>query len=112
MSQDYHLNLQYHDFETIDSYFRERIRRGLRRGYNYFHIQYHLHEQFGAVFHQYVQQLAQETQEEDSPMRNRMHFDKYHRSSTTNRRVVQSSDIMRFMILCDIHHKVSPNANP
>ena len=27
-------------------------------------------------------------------------------------RVVQYCDIMRFMILCDRHHKVSPDPNP
>ena len=69
MSQDYHVQLEYHDFDTLDSYFRERIRRGVRAGYNYIQLQIHLGEQFGAVFHQYVQQLTQETQEEDSPIR-------------------------------------------
>ena len=33
------------------------------------------------------------------------------KNSAIYSRVVQYSDIMRFMILCDRHHKVSPNPN-
>ena len=76
MSQEYHTNLSCHDFDTINEYFRERIRRGLRRGYNYFTLQYHLQNQFAAVYHQYVQDLSrlasqdQEEEEEiDEPLR-------------------------------------------
>ena len=32
--------------------------------------------------------------------------------SVSSARVVQYCDIMRFMILCVRHHKVSPNPNP
>ena len=71
MSEEYYTNLQCHDFDTFDSYLRERIRRGLRAGYNYFSLQYHLHQQFGTVYNQYVQNLAQQTQEEEEDSPNR-----------------------------------------
>ena len=73
MNLEYWKELDLHECTTFDEYLRERIRRGLRAGYNQLDLQIHLQKQFGAVFDQYVRNLAigerTEQEEEDRPLR-------------------------------------------